>query len=107
MVMRAVDGIKVNDETLAFDMIKKAGPGGHFISSRHTRRHMRSELYKPLLSDRENRDRWKDDGGKDIRQRAAEKVREILTKPPQSIVPEDVRERIKQEIPGVQSFIFE
>jgi trimethylamine--corrinoid protein Co-methyltransferase len=107
MVMRAIDGIEVNDETLAFDLIKKAGPGGHFISSRHTRRHMRSELYKPLLSDRENRDRWKDDGAKDIRQRAAEKVREILTKPPQSIVPEDVRERIKQEIPGVQSFIFE
>ncbi len=47
MVMRAVDGIKVNDETLAFDLIKKAGPGGHFISARHTRRHMRSELYKP------------------------------------------------------------
>ena len=68
---------------------------------------MRSELYKPLLSDRENRDRWKDDGAKDIRQRAAEKVREILTKPPQSIVPEEVRERIKREIPGVQSFIFE
>jgi trimethylamine--corrinoid protein Co-methyltransferase len=107
MIMRAVDGIKVNDETLAFDLIKKAGPGGHFISSRHTRRHMRSELYKPLLSDRENRDRWKEDGAKDIRQRAAEKVRDILTKPPQSIVPEDVRERIKQEIPGVQSFILE
>ena len=106
MVMRAVDGIKVNDETLAFDLIKKAGPGGHFISTRHTRRYMRSEIYKPQLSDRENRERWSDEGARDIRQRASEKVREILTAPPQSIVPEDVRERIKQEIPGVRPFIM-
>ncbi len=107
MVMRAVDGIQVNDETLAFDLIKKAGPGGHFISSRHTRRHMRSELYKPLLSDRENRDRWQDEGAKDIRQRAAEKAQEILVKTPKSIVPEEVRARIRQEIPGIQPFILE
>jgi len=107
MVMRAVDGIKVNDETLAFDLIKKAGPGGHFISARHTRRHMRTELYKPRLSDRENRDRWRDEGEKDIRQRAAGKAQEILTKPPLSVIPEDIRARIKQEIPGIRSFIME
>jgi len=107
MVMRAVDGIQVNDETLAFDLIKKAGPGGHFISARHTRRHMRSELYKPQHSDRENRDRWQEEGAKDSRQRAAEKVQEILKGPPQSVIPEDVRARIKQEIPGIQSFIME
>ncbi|MFO7556987.1 MAG: trimethylamine methyltransferase family protein [Desulfobacterales bacterium] len=107
MVMRAVDGIKVNDDTLAFDLIKKAGPGGHFISARHTRRHMRTELYKPRLSDRENRDRWRDEGEKDIRQRAAGKAQEILTKPPLSVIPEDIRARIKQEIPGIRSFIME
>jgi trimethylamine--corrinoid protein Co-methyltransferase len=107
MVMRAVDGIKVNDETLAFDLIKKAGPGGHFISARHTRRHMRSELYKPQHSDRENRDRWQKDGAKDSRQRATGKAQEILARPSQSVIPGDIRERIKQEIPGIRSFIME
>ena len=106
MVMRAVDGIKVNDETLAFDLIKKAGPGGHFISARHTRRHMRSELYKPQHSDRENRDRWQKDGAKDSRQRATGKAQEILARPLQSVIPGDIRERIKQEIPGIRSFIM-
>ena len=52
MVMRAVEGIRVDDETLAFEMLKKTGPGGHFVSSRHTRRYMRSEHYLPQLSDR-------------------------------------------------------
>jgi len=107
MVMRAVDGIKVNDETLAFDLIKKAGPGGHFISARHTRRHMRSELYKPQHSDRENRDRWQKDGAKDSRQRATGKAQEILARPLQSVIPGDIRERIKQEITGIRSFIME
>ncbi|MGA9178422.1 MAG: trimethylamine methyltransferase family protein [Desulfobacterales bacterium] len=107
MVMRAVDGIKVNDETLAFDLIKKAGPGGHFISARHTRRHMRSELYKPQHSDRENRDRWQKDGAEDSRQRATGKAQEILARPSQSVIPGDIRERIKQEIPGIRSFIME
>ena len=107
MVMRAVEGIQVNDETLAFDLIKKAGPGGHFISARHTRRHMRSELYKPLLSDRENRDRWLAKGAQDSRQRATKKVQRILNEPPQSVIPEDVRAHIKQEIPGIQSFTIE
>jgi trimethylamine--corrinoid protein Co-methyltransferase len=107
MVMRALDGIRVNDETLAFDLIKKAGPGGHFISARHTRRHMRSELYKPQHSDRENRGRWQKQGAKDSRQRAAGEAQEILARPTQSVIPGDVRERIKQEIPGVRSFIME
>lgn len=107
MVMRAVDGIRVNDETLAFDLIKKAGPGGHFISARHTRRHMRSELYKPKHSDRENRDRWQKEGAKDSRQRATGKAQEILARPIQSVIPESVRERIRQEIPGIRSFIME
>jgi trimethylamine--corrinoid protein Co-methyltransferase len=106
MVMRAVEGIEVNDDTLAFDLIKEVGPGGHFISARHTRRHMRSELYQPLLSDRENRGKWRDQGAKDVRQRAAEKVQEFLTKPPQSIIPEEVRTRIQQEISGIRSFIM-
>jgi trimethylamine--corrinoid protein Co-methyltransferase len=106
MVMRALDGIKVNDETLAFDQIKKAGPGGHFISARHTRRHMRSELYKPQHSNRENRDRWQKEGAKDSRQRAAGKAKEILARPTQSVIPEIVRERIKKEIPGIRSFIM-
>jgi trimethylamine--corrinoid protein Co-methyltransferase len=107
MVMRAVEGIKVNDETLAFDLIKKAGPGGHFISARHTRRHMRSEIYKPRHSDRENRDRWQKEGARDSRQRAAAKAQEILARQAQSMIPGDVRDRIKQEIPGIRPFIME
>ena len=101
MVMRAVDGIRVNDETLAFDLIKKAGPGGHFVASSHTRRHMRTEQHLAQLSDRENRPEWQAEGAKDTKARATEKVREILDIPPRSFIPETIKEQLKNEIPGI------
>jgi len=106
MVMRAVQGIQVNDETLAFDVLKKAGPGGHFVSSRHTRRHMRSEQYQPQLSSRENRDRWKSIGAKDASARATDKVREILDGPAQPVLPSQIRERIKKEILALRPIVM-
>jgi len=106
MVMRAVEGIEVNEETLAFDVLKEVGPGGHFISNRHTRRHMRSEQYIPQLSDRENRDRWEMNSSKDAWARATEKAREVLETPTESVVPQGTRETIKTDIPGLKDLIL-
>jgi len=107
MVMRAVEGIEVNDKTLAFDEIKNAGPGGHFISSRFTRRHMRKEQYRPQLSDRENREVWQTKGYKDTWSRATEQVKNTLQKQPGSFIPPEIREAILKEIPGIQPSIME
>ena len=107
MVMRAVQGIEVNDETLAFDLIKKVGPGGHFVSERHTRRHMRSEQYFPQLSDRDDRTKWHAGGAKDARARASERVFEILNKPIEPASASNIRERIKKEIQGLRSFVMD
>ena len=107
MIMRAVEGIKVDDTSLAFDVLKKAGPGGHFVSSRHNRRYMRSEQFHPKLSDRDNRDRWESSGAHDTNARATQKVHEILDGPPDSILPPEIRQRLKSEIPGLRSFLME
>lgn len=107
MTMRAVEGINVNEETLAFDLIKQAGPGGHFVSASHTRHHMRSELYQPQLSDRENRDKWDSSGATDAQRRATERVLEILGEARQSVIPKHIRKCINREIPGLRSFITE
>jgi trimethylamine--corrinoid protein Co-methyltransferase len=107
MVMRAVEGIKVDQTTLAFDEIQKVGPAGHFVSSRHTRRHMRTEQFMPKISDRENREVWQSSGGKDARQRATEIARCILDSEPVSYINDDVRRRIINEIPGIYNFLME
>jgi trimethylamine--corrinoid protein Co-methyltransferase len=35
-------GMEVSTDTIALDVIKKIGPGGHYLSEKHTRKHMRS-----------------------------------------------------------------
>jgi trimethylamine--corrinoid protein Co-methyltransferase len=102
MIMRAVEGIKVDEETLAFDLLKKVGPGGHFVSARHTRRHMRDEQYHPQLSNRDNREKWEQTGAKDAKARAADKVRQVLEQPEQPVLSPEIRAQINQEIPGLQ-----
>ncbi len=106
MAMRAVEGIRVSDKTLAFDVLKEAGPGGHFVSNRHTRRFMRSELYTPSLSDRDNRDRWTEQGSADAWTRATKRAREILDAPAKSVLPKEVIGRIAAEIPGIDSSVL-
>jgi trimethylamine--corrinoid protein Co-methyltransferase len=100
MVLRAVEGIKVNDETLAFDLIKQVGPAGNFITAKHTRRHMRSEHYEPTVSDRNLREDWEAEGGKPTWERAKIKVKQILENNDYGL-PEEVRNSVLSEIPDI------
>ena len=100
MVMRAVDGIKVNDDTLAFDLIKEVGPGGNFVTAKHTRRFMRSEHYQPSLSSRDTREEWKAKGKKTAWKRASEKVEEIIGNH-SYVLPAATRQQVLSEIKGI------
>jgi trimethylamine--corrinoid protein Co-methyltransferase len=35
---------EINPETIALDLIDKVGPGGHFLSQKHTRKYLRSTV---------------------------------------------------------------
>jgi trimethylamine--corrinoid protein Co-methyltransferase len=100
MVMRAVEGIKVDDETLAYSLIKEVGPGGNFVTAKHTRRFMRKEHYQPTLSDRNSREKWEERGNKTTWEKAAERVKAILESPASSL-PDAVRRLVLSEIKGI------
>ncbi|MFO7605760.1 MAG: trimethylamine methyltransferase family protein [Desulfurivibrionaceae bacterium] len=107
MVMRAVEGIEVNERTLAMDQIKKVGPGGHFVSSRHTRKYMRTEQFKPSLSDRDTRDQWQEEGSLTALQRATEYASTVLNSEMENVLPSETRDWIKGNIPAIRPFIME
>jgi trimethylamine--corrinoid protein Co-methyltransferase len=89
MVMRVLRGIEVDSETIAAEIIKKVGPGGHFLKQPHTIKHMRSEFFFPKLSDRDLREDWESSGSMDARQRANITARELLAEhTPEPIDPE-------------------
>jgi len=79
MTMRVLQGVEVSDETLALDVIDEVGPGGHFLTSEHTIRHMRSEFYYPSrVVDRQGWEMWQQDGGRDAVERARDIAHDIL-----------------------------
>jgi trimethylamine--corrinoid protein Co-methyltransferase len=78
MAKRFIQGIRVDRDTLARDVIEKVGPGGHFLQQKHTVRHMRDELWMPSLLARQHHDVWKQEGAKDMAQRVGERAREIV-----------------------------
>ena len=41
--------MEVNPETLAVDIINDVGPGGHFLSQKHTRKHMRTSMVRGVI----------------------------------------------------------
>jgi trimethylamine---corrinoid protein Co-methyltransferase len=75
---RLLGGIDVNRETLAVDVINEVGPGGHFMGSKHTRRHMREVQWRPTILNRDGRDGWLAGGGLDLADKARLKALDLL-----------------------------
>ena len=92
MVLRCMRGIEVNDETLAADLIHKVGPGGNFLTERHTLEHLRKEIADAQMLDRSK--------VKDIQETAKETARNLLSthqpEPLEKSIQEELREIIKK-----------
>jgi len=91
IVRRTLAGIEVTDETLALEAIKAVGPGGNFLTQKHTRAHMR-EIFLPEYLDRRPYNIWEEkrDGPRDW---AREKARQLVeTHQPDPLDPAIMRE---------------
>jgi len=77
-IARLIRGEWADDDTMALDLIEKVGPGKDFLAQRHTVTHIRSEFFMPNLVDRRSFDAWSQAGSKSIRDRARDKVKDIL-----------------------------
>ncbi len=77
-VRNIIKGIRVDDETLAVDLIDKVGPGGHFLREKHTRDNFRKEFWLPKIIDRERYHAWEETGKLTYAQRLNRQARKIL-----------------------------
>jgi trimethylamine--corrinoid protein Co-methyltransferase len=86
-ILRAMrKGIPTDDESLAIEAIREVGPGGDYLTSAHTRRHMR-ERWQPRLLDRRPISQWEADPSM-ARRTARERVDELLaTHEPEPLEP--------------------
>jgi trimethylamine--corrinoid protein Co-methyltransferase len=79
MIERLLEGIRVDEESLAVDLIKSVGPiPGHFLNKNHTRLLWQGELYAPKLADRSTYPTWEAQGSKGIVEKALDMYKTIL-----------------------------
>jgi trimethylamine--corrinoid protein Co-methyltransferase len=64
---------------MAAGPISEVGPGGNFLVHPHTLANFRTAQWRPELLNRSGYDRWKQDGSKNLLDRAREKVESLMS----------------------------
>jgi len=95
-VKQFMGGVKVDEETLALDVIDEVGAHGHYLDHEHTMKHFRNEQY-PNLLDTSKYEKWLAAGSKTMEARASEEVDRIL----REHKPEALSEKVKLKIDSI------
>ena len=69
-----LSGIEVNEETIAAEVIERAGIGGNFLADEHTGLHMRKNMFQSRIFRRESWDAWVTGNRSGAEQRARDYV---------------------------------
>lgn len=93
-ILRAKEGIRVDDETLATELILEMGRRPEYLVQPHTLEHFRREYYFPHVTNRRSRSAWEAAGKPNIAADAAARVRELAARPVRSLVAPAMREKL-------------
>ena len=77
-ISKMANGISVNSETLALEVIQRAVPKNDFLTDPHTQARFLTENWYPNLSERSDAEAWLESGGLDMQARIKQKIRDIL-----------------------------
>ncbi|MEJ2513300.1 MAG: trimethylamine methyltransferase family protein, partial [Anaerolineales bacterium] len=99
-VKRFMQGVVVDEETLAVDQIDQVGLDDDFLALDHTNAHFREDWYPSLLN-RKNYQDWRAAGELSFRQRAKERIEKILAEHEPEPLPEDMAKKIQELIESV------
>ena len=100
MAMKMVRGMEVDADTLAFDIIKQVGPGGNYLSARHTLKHFRDEYLEPMLLPRSLRtetETLQDNQPMQILNFARQTAREIIEGPASDLIAPEIEKAIREK----------
>jgi trimethylamine--corrinoid protein Co-methyltransferase len=95
---KILQGISTGDDHLAFEAIREVGPGGNYLLSPHTMRHLRREYFQGNgVSDKGGREEWIQGGAQSARDRARAIARTILEKPPAPKIKPEIEAEIRKD----------
>jgi trimethylamine--corrinoid protein Co-methyltransferase len=104
IAFKSKEKIEVRDETLALDLIKEVGPGGEFLTKKHTHRWFKKEHMIPSeIIDRMPREKWLKMECKDAAQRAREMAKKIINEYKPEPLPKEKEEMLDKLIRKLHS----
>ncbi|MEZ2127840.1 MULTISPECIES: trimethylamine methyltransferase family protein [unclassified Sinorhizobium] len=110
MGYRMAEGIKWDDFDEALAAVRDVGPGGHYLGHPHTQANFEKAFFIPRLFDNNSIEQWVADGSKDIKQRALEQARYLLSEYQEPKLDEAIDEELRayidrrsREIPAVDA----
>jgi trimethylamine--corrinoid protein Co-methyltransferase len=98
-----VKGVLLDAESLALEVIHSVGPGGDFLTHKHTLKHFR-ELWQPELFSRQRADDWIAAGSKQLGERLREKTVAIIQEHQPEPLPDSAREEVAYILKEVASW---
>jgi len=93
MMRRFMAGMALDAEQMALEVIHKVGPGGDFLTQKHTLKHFR-ELWQPALCSRQRMEDWVAAGSRRLGQRLRDRTVAIIDRHRPEPLPSAVREEI-------------
>jgi len=107
MMKRLKRGVSFTDDDLALNLIKEIGPGGSFITAKHTISRMKTEAVMTKIADRDARSIWIKKGATDTHTKAMKKVQDIMSSNTAPLISPEVDEKIRAKFPGLVAGILE
>lgn len=102
-IFRVAQGLNVNEETLAVDAIKRVGPGGIFLTDKHTLKHVRTEIRafpSTSIFNTKRWELWQTEGSEMTFESADDKGRRIVSdysaEPLQKSIEKDLTDIVRQ-----------
>ena len=89
MIVKAVEGLPINDDLMALDVIESVGPGGEYLTNMHTFQNFRKEFYTPIIEQKEAYAGWKEKGSESIELAANRKWKAILENYQEPAMPDE------------------
>ncbi|MCQ3936265.1 MAG: trimethylamine methyltransferase [Chloroflexi bacterium] len=107
MMKRLKRGVSFSDDDLAVNLVKEIGPGGSFITAKHTISRMKTEAVMTKIADRDARTIWEKKGSTDIHTRAMKRVREIMAVNTAPLISAELDEKLRAAFPGMVPGVLE
>ena len=99
MVKKALAGIAVDEERLAFEDIKEIGPEGNFLTAATTMKFLRTELYDQETFEADRWEEWQKKGAQNAAQRSRKRAKEILQESEKKYLSENLLNNWKGQDP--------